>query len=124
MKGTGYRRVLIPTDFSPDAAASVERCPEIAGVEQVVLLHVTPPNDTAGSAGKEGSPEAERIRARLAEAARPLREAGLTVTVRVEASHGPVIARTILQVAQETGTDLILIGARRGSRSGRGIRSP
>lgn len=112
--GTEYSRVLIPTDFSPWAEAAVERCPEIRGVEEVVLLHVTLPRERQahGDGGGGEDPETARIRSRLEEAGRSLKEAGLKVTFRVEDSPGQGIARTILKVAEETGSGLILIGAR------------
>jgi hypothetical protein len=40
-----YDRVLIPTDFSLWAAASVERRLEIPGIREVVLLQITTPRE-------------------------------------------------------------------------------
>jgi nucleotide-binding universal stress UspA family protein/N-acetylglutamate synthase-like GNAT family acetyltransferase len=113
-----YDRVLIPTDFSPWAAASVERCPEIPGVREVVLLHVTTPRELHAShtSGGNNDLELSRIRQHLENDGKFLEEQGLHVTIEVEPSHGPVIARTILQAADRTGATLILIGARGAGR--------
>lgn len=110
----GYDRVLIPTDFSAWAAASVERCPEIPGVKEVVLLHVVPPRegDKAAGAAGDGDYGIVRIRERMEKDGKFLSDQGLKVTALIEPSDSPVIARTILRVADRCGTSLILVGAR------------
>jgi nucleotide-binding universal stress UspA family protein len=115
----GYERVLIPTDFSPWAAASVERCPEIPGVKEVVLLHITPPRvqgntgpATGGAKGNNDDLKTQKIRTQLEQDGQFLTGQGLSVSVIVEPSDGPAIARTILNVADRCGAHLILIGAR------------
>ena len=116
--GQRYERVLIPTDFSEWAFASVRRCPEIPGVREVLLLHVTSALKTpTGSRDNDAAdPEEEMIRGRLEKEGKFLQDQGLSVTIRIEPSRGPDIARTILKAADATAPDLILIGARGAGR--------
>ena len=111
----GYAKVLVPTDFSEWAKASVERCPEIPGIAEVVLLHVVPPAETPG-AGDDGAAAGnrppDRIRQQIERDGTFLEGQGIAVTARIEPSHGPGIARTILETAQSCHADLIVIGAR------------
>jgi nucleotide-binding universal stress UspA family protein/N-acetylglutamate synthase-like GNAT family acetyltransferase len=92
----------------------VERCPEIPGVTEVVLIHVATSRENHELEMNHGAdgPELAAVRQRLEKDRLFLESQGIRAIAVIEPSHHPAIARTILDVADRTKADLILIGAR------------
>jgi nucleotide-binding universal stress UspA family protein len=107
-----YRRILVALDGSPDAAAALRHAVSLARDQhaQLVVLTVMPaaPAQTVGPAGALPAPvDNERSFGRL------LREAVAAlpddVGVQTRLTQGRP-ARRIVEVAEETGCDLIVMG--------------
>ncbi len=102
-----FRRLLICTDFSDGLQRIANFVPDlaIAGVQQVTFLHCVPLiASSAIPRVDEDKVEAARDFFRAAFAKSP---AGIDVEVVVESGRP---TDTILRVAQEIGTDLIVVG--------------
>lgn len=106
-----YRTILVAIDGSADAAAALRHATSLARDQhaRLVLLTVVPPAQpaTVGPAGASPPVDHEAVFARI------LREAAESVPpdVGVESRlvHGRP-ARRIVEVAEEVGCDLIVIG--------------
>jgi nucleotide-binding universal stress UspA family protein len=112
-----FEQVLVATDFSGASRRAVQLAASVGRLHgsRVVLLHVTQLPEGLGRGARLGagavSPEAlarEESLALLAEEARPLREAGLEVELRVD--FDAAIAARIVAVAEALRADLIVMG--------------
>jgi nucleotide-binding universal stress UspA family protein len=115
-----WKRILVPTDFSPCASAAVELAADLARSSgaTVVLAHATERPGNLGS-GAMIVPEPGRapvpvddwmhakVRARLEDVAAPLRAGGLEVKVRSDVGKPDV---AILGAIEDEGADLCVIG--------------
>ena len=106
--------IVVGTDGSPNAEAAVKKVIEIAGGTDATV-HVVcayPGRSTLERIGMTAKTDPVDLRGvasdLLARAEMRLREAGLTV--EKYAREGDP-ARTLIDVAQETGADLIVVGA-------------
>jgi len=112
-----YGKVLIPTDWSDYADEAVRRAPEIPGISEVTLLHVTPVREPDGTVtGNHSLPDAKTATLLLEKDRALLEGAGIRTTVVIEPSHHHEIPRTVLEVAKTEGIALIAIGAHGTSR--------
>lgn len=111
-----YRKLLVPTDFSPSSEAALThalRCRE-AGARTLVLLHVLDPRDVAslGLIGMEAYEDSlwkemhEEARRRLEALAERCREMEVLVRLR----EGKPFAE-IIRAALDEGVDAIVIGS-------------
>lgn len=113
----GYRIILVPTDFSDDAAEACSAAAELAVAfdASVRLLHVYPPVvDLFRTFGMEipapPTPEIRRSAAvRLDQELARLHEAGAGGEWLLREGGAP---ETIVKVAQELPADLIVMGTR------------
>jgi nucleotide-binding universal stress UspA family protein len=115
----GWKRILVPHDFSPCAVRAERLAAELAELHlaQLLLLHVTsapgldPETEVGFSERAEAAPLSRRLtgepKARLEHIAATLRVRGLTV--ETEALVGP-LAATILEQAEKHRSDVIVMG--------------
>jgi nucleotide-binding universal stress UspA family protein len=105
-----FSLALLPTDFSPHAEKTVQCVGEIAGIREVLLLHVleSGPPERATSGGHVIEESLGRLEALKKEIERP----DLPVRVLVHERVRDDVAETILSVASAEKADLIALGAR------------
>jgi len=113
----GRLRVVVATDFSADADAAIALLARLAGASspeiRAELIHVLPPPEVLASpdvpllALPDLAPLEDAARTRLAEAARPLEEAGVVTERTVLRGHP---ARTIAAHAADVRADLVVLG--------------
>lgn len=111
------RTVLVPTDFSEDAAAALSAATDCLALAEdgrrVVLVHVFHVPAEYRSYGPSsaslrlGEEMEENLRLRLEDLAEPLRRTG--TEVEVECLQG-IPAEAIVRVAEEKGVDLVAMG--------------
>ncbi|CAG0995777.1 Putative universal stress protein [Methylophilaceae bacterium] len=113
---TPYRRVLVPVDFSPSSASTVEAAIKIAPQAEIVLLHVfeIPFENKLCFAGvsdaeltdyrASGRQQAERD---MAAFIRSLPDLGVQPSMRLEYGYAPEI---IIEQAGQLACDLIVMG--------------
>jgi nucleotide-binding universal stress UspA family protein len=109
-----FEKVLVPTDFSPDADAVIRCIRSVPAIKHVTLLHVVPTSQTEEHQQRNSSVEDARIQ--LAKEEEHLKEQGLFVSSIVEEAAEGEIADVILHIAESERTSLIIIGAK-----GRGL---
>jgi nucleotide-binding universal stress UspA family protein len=119
------RRILVPTDFSPDAAKALELALELArgsGAE-VTLLHVCEMPAYSFFSGSMYVPAPELVNDVLADARRALEQAkqraqGAGVVIRTDYVERGDPATEIVAYARDHELDLIVMGThgRRGFR--------
>ena len=113
----GRLRAVVATDFSADSDAAIALLADLAGAGspefRAELVHVLPPPEVVASpdvpvlALPDLAPLEDAARVRLAEAARPLEEAGIAVERIVLRGHP---ARTIAAHAADVRADLVVLG--------------
>jgi len=109
----GFRRILVPIDFSPVAAKLVEQASNLVADGGVVhLLHVVEWVPRVVDGAFTGYPETKQVREIHAQSERRLAELGrsLTAKVEVEVAEGDA-APTILEVASK-GFDLVVLATK------------
>jgi nucleotide-binding universal stress UspA family protein len=108
-KTTGEQIVLLPFDFSaPATEALVTARSMVARPEQLYVLHVIPPIDTASPGFLAGGLDIDRLRAHAdTELAKAVSEAGLGEVQRRINVGDP--ASEIVDVAREVGADVIVM---------------
>jgi nucleotide-binding universal stress UspA family protein len=106
-------KVLVAIDGSVHSARAIETVATLApklGAE-VVVLHCHE-RELVGRAGLIDFETPQEISELTAKAVGRLREAGVQVDARVEVVHFGQVARSIVDVADEIGADLIAMGTR------------
>lgn len=111
------RTIVVPTDFSDDAALAVRTAQRIFGPNdgeaKLILVHAyhLPVEFTALGAvplaPRLFADAADQARERLEQDAKPLREAGLRVETIAQEGYPPLV---IEETAREAGADLIAMG--------------
>ena len=111
------RTIVVPTDFSDDAALAIRTAQRVFGPEdgdaKLVLVHAyhLPVEFTALGAVPVAprlfADAAEQARERLEQDARPLRAGGLNVEVIAQEGYPPLV---IEEAARDAGADLIAMG--------------
>jgi len=128
--GSGaVKRVLIPTDFSPDAETAIEDALTVFSLAgdgaTIFLLHALQLPTEYGVYGTQGMSEmslrywealASSFEDRLRGIAATLEKRGLTVETRVARGYAP---EAILAAAQELEVDLVALGTRGRAGLGR-----
>lgn len=112
-------RILLATDGSPHAARAAEYAGQLARnlkEAEITLIHVRRPIELSGdefleAVQRDRLEEAANTAARrlLADARRPLADAGLNVLERLEQGRP---SQVIAEVADREGFDLIIAGSR------------
>jgi len=111
-------RVLVATDLSSGSLAGVRAAASLLGLgehDPLTLLHVCPPQVQPALSPTLLPPHGadretvESLRWQLAEAANELRAAGLRVEAEIREGE---VARTIVDVARERNSELVLVGTR------------
>ncbi|HYH44152.1 MAG TPA: universal stress protein [Thermoanaerobaculia bacterium] len=115
VSSSSLRTIVAATDFSETAAAALDWAAEVAKPHgaRIELVHAltlpAPPTDLIPS-GPGFEEEVERgARERLKVAAAELRQRGIAVAPRLQPG---LPSQTILDVAEETAADLIVLGTR------------
>jgi nucleotide-binding universal stress UspA family protein len=112
-----YTTILVPLDGSPRAEAILPHAEELAGHyhAQIILLQVVELPSVNSFEGynsewhqKVMAKRADEATAYLEDVGQRLRTSGVSVSLRVES--GTVVSR-ILQMAEETGADLIAMAS-------------
>lgn len=103
-----FRRLLVSTDFSDGLDRLVKFVPDLAlgGIKQVVFLHNVPLWDK-GVVSRVDTDKVTQATERLSEALKQVPEG---VEVKIEVPSGPRPTETILQMARQYQSDLILLG--------------
>ena len=102
-----FRSVLIPVDFTQDAASLLEFCAGLPGlgVERAVLLHVV---DASGMEGPVIAAKVDSVRTKVNRNAQRLKDGGLDVEVRITTGEAP---REIVLLAAQMHADAIIMGS-------------
>jgi nucleotide-binding universal stress UspA family protein len=102
------QRVLVASDLSPASRSAVALAYGILGHGgEVHLLHVCPGRAPAGAREEEDADLAARLEALVP------RDASPEIARKVEIAHGHKV-RTICEVAERIGADLVCVGSRLG----------
>jgi nucleotide-binding universal stress UspA family protein len=113
------RHVLVGIDRSPASLAALEVAAELAGllggslsvVEAFPLEPPFPLGSSAAGSGGEQEHELRRTAAAVEELVRTIRDRGIAVQVVVRSGEP---AATLVQVADDVGADLVVVGSRGG----------
>jgi nucleotide-binding universal stress UspA family protein len=114
-----YRRVVVGTDGSQTASAAVRQAAELAGAtgaELVIVTAYVPENESPDPKGEAPEEIAWRLTdvgtaEEHADGARQLAHEAGAKKVRVRAEQGEA-ADILIQVAEDTGADCIVVGSR------------
>ncbi|KAF0806147.1 UspA domain-containing protein [Alcanivorax xiamenensis] len=108
-----FTTALVALDQSPAAPATLARLTDLStwGIKKVILAHVVRVSYNQFAAYDHG----ENYREWLERCAKPLKKAGLEVTVCVRISG--LVADELLAIAGEFDADLLLVGSRAHSRA-------
>lgn len=108
----GFRRILVPVDFSPQATRLIEIASDLAAPDGVVrLLHVVEWVPSVVEGTFVGYADAKQVRTLHAESVRKLEDyakASAAPRVECEVVEGTA-APAILDVAKREGSDLIVM---------------
>ncbi len=111
---TMFERILIPTDFSWYAQKTLYCAPEVPGVVEAILLHIT--EETAEPTSWRTLAEVKTAQSTpanaLAYAGEILEKAGLSVTYEIAPPEETGVHAAILASAARHQADLILIGGK------------
>jgi len=110
-----FERVLLPTDFSPDAQRVLGYVKDIPGVREVILLHVVDATRQSVKGWTHG-PAIENAKILLEENRQALENGGVKAGVATETIVNTItqgdIPLTILEKAETEKVSLIMMGAR------------
>ena len=110
-----FEKVLVALDFSLYSQKILDRVPEIPGIQEVVLLHVVDATRPSRLGWTHG-PHIENTKLLMAEKKEALENLGLKVSINVDVIVNAItqgtIAQAILEVAENEGVSLIIVGAR------------
>lgn len=108
-----FKRILVATDGSENAASAVEHAAALAraaGAERVTVLHVCPACTADLDPERQNQEIAQQIARHASEA---FADTGAEVHVRVEVDYHPEDVGTgITEVAQQEDADIIVLGSR------------
>jgi nucleotide-binding universal stress UspA family protein/GNAT superfamily N-acetyltransferase len=109
-----FRKILLPTDFSPYANRTVECIGDMRIPGEIVLLHVHSPHASLSSllSGRSATSEYQEAETLLEKQKLDLESRGKTVKTRIERADRDSTGRTILAVAREEKPSLIAMGER------------
>jgi nucleotide-binding universal stress UspA family protein len=115
-----YRKILVALDGSPDAEAALVHAVALAHDQHALLtlLTVGPSPNRAAAVGTAPPPDLIDIHAKILRDALALIPNDVGVTTRLERGEAP---QTILRVAAEEDSDLIVMGSHGHSRVHRAL---
>jgi len=107
----GNLRFLVPLDGSRLAESVLPVVQQVAGrfQAQVILLHILEEHPPAAVHGEPHLHGVVQAQAYLEEVARELRSSAIPVEIHVHTDKEDNVARSIVQHAQETNTDLVIM---------------
>lgn len=106
-----FERVLVPTDFSDHAKKTIRCLTRIPGIGHVILLHVVDATHHS-KRGWTHEPAIDHARIVLQEEEKWLRDAGFSVSTKLEVITSGDIPRTILEVGRREKVTTIMMGSR------------
>jgi len=106
-----FEHVLVPTDFSDHAKKTIRCFTRIPGMGHVILLHVVDATHHSKWGWTHG-PAIENAKIVLHEEEKWLKDAGFSVSARLEVITSGDTPRAILEVAQQEKVTTIIMGSR------------